>query len=83
VCDGVNLLIEVSDNMDGPVCETRGMSAFRVGELPSAVSIIIGTTGALVYSSSEFVGEGVQELIWDGTYELGCCLVNVVVIRFG
>lgn len=77
------VLLEAASAVGGLVCGTRGMSAFRVGELPSAVSIIIGTTGALVYSSSKLVGEGAQELIRNGTYELGCCLVNVVVIRFG
>ena len=52
------VLLEAASAVGEPVCGTRGISAFRVGELPSAVSIIIGTTEALVYSSSKFVSEG-------------------------
>jgi hypothetical protein len=52
----------------GSTCRIRGTSAFRVGELPSMLSIIIGTTGASVYlrdRDGERAQDGVGNRLWD------------------
>ena len=59
-------------------CGAREASAFRVGELPSTVSVTIGTTRVLVYSS-EGEGEGACDSTRDGLQDSHCFSLHSLV----